>query len=379
MAEPSNLPQRVRDQIHRHGPLPFSAVVEAALYDPDAGFFTSGTGAPGRRGDFITAPEVGPLFGAVMARALDAWWDHAGQPDPFVVVDAGAGTGTLAVSILAAQPRCAPALHYVLVERSPALRARHGEHLPLAPPATSLGVAGAADGPVVVSLGELPATRFVGVIIANELLDNIPFDLLERTDDGWAEVLVGLDSDSDELTWTSVPASTTAASAGSRFAPSASPGSVIPWQRQAGQWVRDALGLIETGRLVVIDYGVPDTAELARRPVSEWVRTYRGHQRGGAPLEALGEADITVEVCIDQLASAARQSPLITTQAEFLRNHGIDELVDEGRRIWAERAHLGDLEAIRGRSRVNESEALLDPDGLGGFLVSEWAVENSRR
>lgn len=375
MAAPSNpLPQRVLDRIHRHGPLSFSAVVEAALYDPRAGFFTSGVGSPGRRGDFITSPEVGPLFGAIVARALDSWWDELGQPDPFVVVDAGAGTGTLAVSILAAKPRCAPALHYILVERSPALRDRHGEHLPLAPPATSLGVAGAGDGPVVVSLGELPATPFVGIIMANELLDNLPFDLLERAADGWHEVLVGVDHESGEFSWTSVPASHSVAAAGARFASAAPVGAVIPWQRQAGEWVRDALGLLEAGRLVVVDYGVADTLELARRPISEWLRTYRGHEPGGPPLVSLGEADITVEVCIDQLAYAAGREPTIGTQAGFLGHHGIDALVDEGRAIWAERAHLGDLTALRARSRIREAEALLEPEGLGAFLVAEWTV-----
>jgi hypothetical protein len=59
-------------------------------------------------------------------------------------------------------------------------------------------------------------------------------------------------------------------------------------------------------------------------------------------------------------------------QHEFLRSHGIDELVEEGRRIWDERAHLGDLAAIRARSRVTEAEALCDPDGLGAFRVVEW-------
>ncbi len=75
------------------------------------------------------------MFGAVLARALDAWWDDLGRPDPYVVVEAGAGPGTLARSVLAAQPRCGPALRYVLVERSAAQRARHGDGLPLAPPA----------------------------------------------------------------------------------------------------------------------------------------------------------------------------------------------------------------------------------------------------
>ena len=62
----------------------------------------------------------------------------------------------------------------------------------------------------------------------------------------------------------------------------------------------------------------------------------------------------------------------MTTQADWLRAHGIDELVEEGRRVWEERKHVGDLEAMRARSRVNEADALLDPAGLGGFRVIEW-------
>ena len=78
----------------------------------------------------------------------------------------------------------------------------------------------------------------------------------------------------------------------------------------------------------------------------------------------------TADVAFDQLRPVAT----LATQAEFLRSHGVDELVEEGRRIWTERAHLGDLEALRARSRVTEAEALLDPAGLGGYLVAEWTV-----
>ena len=374
MSRPADLPlhQHLIDRIHRHGPLPFSAVMETALYDTQHGFFGSGQGSAGRRrGDFITSPEVGPLFGAVLGRALDSWWDDLGQPDPFVVVDAGAGVGTLAVSVLAATPRCAPALHYVLVERSPALRERHGDHLPLAPPATSLGVPGAGDGPVVVSLAEMPATSFTGVVVANELLDNVPVDLLVRTGDAWGELRVGMDEAEEAMVGHVVPASDPARVAADRFAPGAPDGATIPWQHRAGEWVRDALDRIDAGRLVVIDYGVDRTTELADRPMGEWLRTYRGHDRAGDPLADLGTADITVEVCIDQLA-AAGQPVSVRYQHEFLGAHGIDVLVAEGQRIWQERAHLGDLTAIRGRSRVTEAEALLDRSGLGGFRVVEW-------
>jgi SAM-dependent MidA family methyltransferase len=124
--------------------------------------------------------------------------------------------------------------------------------------------------------------------------------------------------------------------------------------------------------VVVIDYA-STTATMVARPQTEWLRTYRGHERGGPPLDAPGTQDITVEVAIDQLA-AVRPPDLDQSQAEFLDDHGLGGLVEEGRRIWAERAHLGDLDAIRARSRISEAEALTDPAGLGAFRVLQWVV-----
>src|SRR3546814_11010605 len=89
--------------IGRRGPIPFDEVVAAALYSPDGGFYT-GEGRAGRRGDFVTSAEVGPLFGTLVGRALDDWWIEARRPDVFVVVEACAGPGTLPASTLASQP-----------------------------------------------------------------------------------------------------------------------------------------------------------------------------------------------------------------------------------------------------------------------------------
>jgi SAM-dependent MidA family methyltransferase len=369
----------VVDLVARHGPLPFSTVMDAALYDEAGGFYAAGGGAAGRRGDFITSPEVGPLFGTVVAAALDLWWEELGRPDPFVVVEGGAGVGTLAVAVLAARPRCAGALRYLLVERSPVLRARQGENLALAEPSSALGVPGGHDGPVVASLAELPATPFTGVILANELLDNLAFDVLTRTDDGWAEVRVGVGVDdpygpAPRLVSHLVPATASAVLAAERFAPDAAVGATFPWQRAAGEWVARALALVEAGRVVVVDYASATTGELAARSVGGWLRTYRGHERLGEPLVDLGAADITADVALDQLAALAGPPDAVRAQADWLRAHGIDDLVEDGRRTWEERAGVGDLAAIRGRSRVREAEALLDPAGLGGFLVAEWVV-----
>jgi len=362
--------RHVIELVRRRGPVPFSTFVDVALYDPDHGFYTGGGGA-GRRRDFITSPEVGPLFGAVMARALDTWWTELGEPDPYVVVEAGAGVGTLAVSVLAAAPRCAPALHYVLVERSAELRARHRTHLALVDPSVALG-SGPGDGPLVTSLAELPSGPLTGVVLANELLDNLAVDLLAATPAGWEEVRIGVDAD-DRLVEVNVPATAADVGRAEQLAPAARPGRRIPVHRQAAAWLGDALGALERGRVVVIDYATPLTADLAARPPADWLRTYRGHERAGGPLDAPGTADITVEVAIDQLVSAVGPVDVDRSQAGFLRAFGIDELVAAGRQEWHARAAVADLDALRARSRVREAEALLDPGGLGSFRVVEWA------
>lgn len=346
--------------------------MEWALYDDVDGFYGGvGGTAGGRGGDFLTSPEVGPLFGAVLARAVDGWWRELGEPDPFVVVEAGAGTGTLARTFLAAAPDCATALRYVLVERSAPQRERHGEHLPLEGAAFAFGPEDpdspnpqpAGRGPIVVSLAELPRLAAPAIVVANELLDNLPFDIWERRDGAWFQVLV--DAELAEVVVASEPPRWLA----SMPLPG---GARVPVQDAARRWATDALSVArpgEGGRLVAIDY-CSSTAELAARPAGEWLRTYRDHQRGGPPLAGPGTQDITAEVCLDQLPAPSSTA----TQADWLRVHGVVELVDEGRQGWKERAHVGDLAAVRMRSRVTESAALLDPSGLGAFTVAEWSA-----
>jgi SAM-dependent MidA family methyltransferase len=372
----------VAERVRRAGPLPFDEVVDLALYHPVHGFYGRGRGA-GRDGrDFITSPEVGRLFGAVLARALDAWWAGLGEPDPFVVVEAGAGRGTLAASVRAAAPACGPALRYVLVERSGSLRRDQGARLPLEPAAFVLGPSPGADpdegartspgsGPLFTSLAELPVGPFVGVVVANELLDNLPFRLLARSGDGgtrkWDEVRVGAG-----LEEVLVPAAPDLAADAGRLAPDAPEGGRIPVQRAAAAWLRAAAGCLRRGRVVVFDYG-DATAAMAARPWTEWVRTYRAHGRGSHPLADLGDQDVTCVVATDQLA-AARAPVAERSQAEFLGACGLEGLVEEARRTWRERAAIGDLAALTARSRVSEAEALTDGAGLGSFRVTEWVI-----
>lgn len=369
------------DRIHREGPVRFDVAVDAMLYG-DEGFFTRGGGAGRDGADFLTSPEVGPLFGALLARAIDAEWERLERPDPFVVIEAGAGRGALAGAVLAAEPACIAALRYVCVERSLALRAAMEEALPIEPAANVFGpvvrgedpgddaAAVAGSGPVVTALDELPLVPVTGMVIGNELLDNVPFRLLERERGSWSEIFVGTDGASLREVLVRAPGGVAAEA--TRSAPDAQDGARIPLQHGAAEWLRRALGTLQRGRVVIIDYA-DTTPSLARRPWTEWVRTYHAHGRGGHPLDRPGAQDVTCEVATDQLARI-RRPDRERSQAEWLTEVGIDEVTATARAAWQERAHIGDLEALTHRSRVTEAAALTDPAGLGAFRVLEWAV-----
>ncbi len=368
------------ERIGREGPIPFDAFVEVALYG-DGGFFTRARGA-GRAGrDFVTSPEVGPLFGVLVARALDEWWLELDAPDPFLVVDAGAGRGRLAADVLAATPECAAALRYVLVERSAELRTAQRELLVLEPFEDALGPMVRTDedapipvlgmGPIATALAELPAVPLTGVIVANELLDNLPFRIVELAANGWMEVRVAVDG--EEFAEARLPAADELASEAELVAAGAARvGTRLPVPTAIADWLHACAGGLRRGTLVVIDYAATG-AELVERGDRGWLRTYRGHDRGVAPLVTPGEQDITIDVPIEYLVHAAGRAGFHltteTTQAAWLASLGIDALATEARDRWDARAHVGDLEAIRHRSRVTEAAALTDPSGLGAHRV----------
>jgi SAM-dependent MidA family methyltransferase len=283
------------------------------------------------------------LFGAVLARYLDALWDELGRPATFTVVDAGAGPGTLARAILTARPACLAAVRYVAVEVSAAQRALH--------PAS------------VESRADLPEEPFEGVIFANELLDNLPFRLCVF-DGAWREAFVvathGTFSEVLSAPLDPVP---------TMLPPAPAHGARAPLQDAAADWIAAARSRVRHGRLLVVDYAQPATAALAGRPWREWLRTYRDHGRGDHYLVDPGTQDITVELAIDQLAPP----DAIATQAQFLRRWGIDELVGEGEKVWAATAASPSLQSMAMRSRAVEAAALLDPTGLGAFSTLEWS------
>lgn len=320
-------------------------------------------GRAGRRGDFLTAPEVGPLFGAVMAHAVDSWWRDAGEPEQFPVFEVGAGPGTLARTVLRSNCDAARsgALRWWAVEISPDQRSRHPKHDLLRwTPSLADAVSEATGGDAVAPSG---------VVLANELLDNQPFDMVERTGDGWAMVTVAVDPSGSGFHTATTPLNSATAKTLQILAPNAESGQRLPWQRSARSWLAMALAAVPGGRVVVIDYAT-ETADLLTRN-GGWLRTHASHTGEHDWLARPGEVDITVDVDLDQL-QLDHQARSVVSQAEFLRSNGIDQLVADGRRVWSERAHIGDLVALEARSRVAEYEALCDPTGMGSFVVAQW-------
>ncbi len=326
------------------GAIRFDEFMGIALYGQH-GFYTTG-GQAGRRGDFITSAEVGPLFGAVLARWIDMEWRRLGEPDDFTIVECGAGPGTLARAVLASAPQWRD--HYVTVEVSDHQRQQH-------PP----GVHSLASWPQ-----ESPRA---GVVVANELLDNLPFRLAVF-DGGWREVMVSAGRDEGFVETTIAP------DPAWDWLPSrAAHGVRVPIQDQAADWVRSALRMLRQGSVTIFDYLTATTAELSVRPWREWLRTYSAQGRGGHYLRDPGTQDITAQVCVDQLPLPQ----VVGLQRDVLRRWGIDELVEEGRQAWIAAASRPDLAAMTMRSRTREAEALLEPGGLGGFGVASWLVEGS--
>ena len=340
-----SLKDRIRDEIARHGPMPFERFMELALYHPEGGFFGSGSLKSDKAGDFLTSPEVSPLFGETLAVHVARERSRIG--DPFSVVEVGAGSGSLLRPLL--EKVEVPAM---AVEVSPAARA----------------ALGSAPGEITVA-DEMPSS-IRGVVIANELVDNLPMALAQRSGGGWRERRVG--SDQDDLVFIDFEPRPEVSAWLADFAGDVPDGGWVEAQLAATAWLARVIDELQAGSVVIIDYG--DTTEgLLPRRADGTLRTYRAHHLGPHPLDEPGKTDITADVNFSALAAVAESHGArveLQRQDDFLSDLGLRHRLSELREAALSAARDGDvMSQLRIKSTGTEAETLLHPRGLGDFRV----------
>lgn len=341
---PRSLVERLRDRIRREGPISFADFMEAALYDPDSGYYARG--APiGEGGDFVTSPSVSPVFAATIARrfAKDAR-KLEGDLD-FVEIGAGEGRflADFAESLAREHPAVAARTRLTAVERSAAAREKLAK-LPLA---------------IRTGAGDLPERSIAGWIFVNELYDALPVARVRGRAEGLEELRVGVEE--DRFVWTCAAAPAAWRDRLARSGVSLAAGQIGEIRPGAAALHRQLARALSRGRLVVFDYGhrAPTLYHPLARPGGT-LAVHRGGRRGGDPLERPGEQDLTAHVDWDELITAGEDEGLESEgpirQGRFLAESGIFDFAESEADKWrayrlVDPAGMGDEISVLVQSR----------------------------
>jgi len=327
--------------------------MRACLYDPDHGFFATGPLRSTKGGDFLTSPEVSRWFGTIIGRHVADERRRLGSPD-FVVAEVGAGSGSLIGPLVEGLGPSMPEVW--VLDASPAARRSLMERIDSAH--------------VGADIDDLPESM-AGVIVANELLDNLPVALALRAGDAWQERRVAV-NDHGRFVLIPTEARAEVAAWADRYCPGTPDGGLVEVQLEAEAWLRTAIRRLDRGTLLIYDYG-GTAEELVPRRTQGTLRTYRAHHLGPEPLEAPGETDVTVDVKFSALEATAQDEGAeveVLRQDDYLRQWGLGEVVSELRHRELALARDGDpMERLRVRSERTDAETLLHPRGLGDFRV----------
>lgn len=315
--------ERIRAEIAAAGGwISFARYMELALHAPGLGYYSRDARQFGAEGDFITAPELGSLFGRTLARQLK----ELDGP----ILELGAGSGALAETLLKELDR-----EYFILETSGALRARQEARL----------------GGKVRFLDRLPE-RFRGVVIANEVADAMPVHAVAWRASGVVERGVA-----EKLIWEERPAS------GELLREAEAIDVPPPYESEIGLaargWMRSLAACLEQGVIFVIDYGFPRQEYYHPQRSMGTLMCHTRHRAHGDPFLRPGEQDITAHVDFSALAAAAREAGLdvlgYATQAQFLVNCGITEVLAQ--------ANLDN--ALHYAPIAAEAQQLLSPAEMG--------------
>ncbi|MBU3739171.1 MAG: class I SAM-dependent methyltransferase [Rhodoferax sp.] len=310
------LAQLQADLVARGGWMGFDHFMAQALYAPGLGYYAASSrqfGPLARDGsDFVTAPEISPLFGQCLATQVAQALEHTGCD---TVWEFGAGTGVLARDLLQAlQTRGQAIRRYVIVELSAALRQRQQQTL-------------AGCGVPIEWADGWPAT-LEGVVVGNEVLDAMPVQLLLRRQGQWYERGVSAGpAGGPPLCWADRPTGL--------CPPLEVPGEhdyLTEIHPQAEAFVQSLAERLTRGAVLLIDYGFPEREYYHPQRHMGTLMCHQGHRADGDPLSDVGRKDITAHVNFTGIAVAAQQAGLellgYCSQARFLFNCGLGPLLD---------------------------------------------------
>lgn len=341
--------QRLHAQIadaltHAGGWLSFARYMHLALYAPGVGYYTGGGHKLGAGGDFTTAPESSLLFGACVAAQVA---EVLAQVSDGVVIEAGAGSGALAVSVLQELEALGRLpVRYEILEVSPSLAVRQRERI-------------AAEVPHLAARVHwltAPPERFSGVLLANEVLDAMPVHrVLYDGQGGVWEDGVALDAQG-RLCWQPRPLSGALARAVEELPLPRHAG--VPIRTEVGlaarDWVRDWGERLAHGAMLLIDYGYPRDEYYLLTRQDGTLACYREHRYHTDPFDAPGQTDITASVEFTAVAEAAYSAGLdilgYTSQAAFLFNCGLAEQLAR----FDDAPETERFEALRGAQMISD-------------------------
>jgi SAM-dependent MidA family methyltransferase len=318
---------RLREEIERCGGwIPFARYMEIALHEPGLGYYAGPAQKLGPRGDFVTAPELGSLFGRTLVRQIA----DLGSSE---VLELGAGSGALAATLLDQKD-----LTYAILETSADLRARQEARL----------------GSRARWLERLPE-RINGVVLANEVLDALPVHAVAWRAQGIMERGVSLID--GKLAWSERPAS------GELLQAANSIDVPVPYESEIGlvarAWMREVAARLDQGVMLILDYGFPRHEYYHPQRSTGTLMCHYRHTAHSDPFAHPGEEDVTAHLDFTALAEAAADAGLevlgYATQAQFLVNCGITDVLAEANVDNA--LHYAPLAA--------EAQKLLSPSEMG--------------
>jgi SAM-dependent MidA family methyltransferase len=295
--------------------------MQAALYEPRLGYYMSGRPIFGSAGDFVTAPELSPVFAACLANGIGDLLQRAGGGD---IVELGAGSGKFAACVFASlSNRGAPLRRYRIVEPSPALAARQREQLERSPE-TGMQL------DRFEWLAAPPQEAWRGVAFANEVVDALPVERF-RVTRGTAEA-IGVIATGDGFDWAPGPADSALAAAVDllqRKLPVPMPPGFIS-ELRLGQrgWLEAIAAPLTRGAVLLADYGLPRAQYYHASRDGGTLCGFRRHYRVVDALATPGAQDLTAWVDFSALADDAASIGLepggFATQAHYLLDAGID-------------------------------------------------------